>query len=171
MRIPIILSAAAPLALLAACGDSTPADEAEPTALDEVAPTQDLAAASIDMPEVPANSLASVDYPGSYAMTDAEGRTSRITLRDDDTYDYTGPDGTSRTGRYTRLDDGSRIMIEDFDGRAGYFSVADGAIYRLEGESTPYNEITVTGMYRRENAPVPEGGPGATTDTVADKRG
>jgi hypothetical protein len=167
MRILITLTVAAPLALLAACGDSTPAEEPETASMESVADAS--ATADASMPP-PASSLEGVDFAGEYSLTDEAGTTSRISLRDDDTYDYTGPDGTTRSGRYSRTDDGNRLMIEDFDGQAGYFSVGDGALYRLPSAEASYDEITVTGMYRRENAPVPENGPGATTDSVADKR-
>jgi hypothetical protein len=167
MRISIALTAIAPLALLAACGDSAP-DEQAPMTTEIVADAS--ATADTDLPP-PASSLEGVDFAGDYSLTDESGQTSRISLRADDTYDYTGPDGTTRSGSYQRMDDGRRIMIEDFDGRAGYFSIGEGTIYRLPDADTPYNQITVTDTYRRENAPVPTGGPGATTNSVNDKRG
>lgn len=168
MRSLIVLTAAAPLALLAGCGDSTPAENAEPTPM----PTDSIAAAEPEpMPTVPADALANVDYSGAYTQSEDNGSTGRLTLNaDSDSYDYTAADGSETSGNYTEMDDGRRIMIEDFDGRPAYFAIADGAIYRLpEADSSP-DDITVTGMYRRDFAPVPPHGPDASVNSVADKR-
>lgn len=137
----LIVLAAAPLALLAACADSTPVDEVEPEpmAVDEVPVT-------IDLPEIPANSLTTIEYPGVYSR---DGRT-RLRLNADKTYELIGPDGTSVTGSYTEMPDGSRIRLEDFEGGPAWFSVGNGAIYRLPGENTPFGEITAEGEYKRE---------------------
>jgi hypothetical protein len=92
-------------------------------------------------------------------------------LRDDDSYEYVPAEGGEpRMGRFTRLDEGRRILIEDYDGRAAYFALSDGELYRLASETASPDEITVSSRYRREIAPVQEAGPGATTDSVADKR-
>jgi len=167
MRTLFALAAAAPLALLAACGDSTPAEEAGTEPMDNVA--ADASRAGETRP-VPVASLEGVDFAGDYRLADESGQTARITLRDDDTYDYTGPDGTTRSGRYSRTEDGRRILIEDFDGQAGYFSVADGALYRLSSADAPYDEVADSPTYRRDFPPMPSGGPG-TVDTGAEKRG
>lgn len=165
MRMLIALTAAAPLALLAACGDSTPADEVEPTPMDTAA-LNDVSGGAMTSP--PASSLEGMDFAGDYSLTDEAGRTSRITLRGDDTYDYTGPDGSTRSGRYSRTEDGNRLLIEDFDGRAGYFSIGDGALYRLASPESAFDDLTGATTYRRENfPPAPSGGPG-TLDTGVD---
>lgn len=137
----IIILAAAPLAMLAACADSTPVDEVEPEpmAVDEVPVT-------IELPEIPANSLITIDYPGVYSR---DGRT-RLRLNADKTYELIRPDGTSVTGAYSEMEDGSRIRLEEFEGGPAWFSVGNGAIYRLPGESTPFGEITADGEYKRE---------------------
>ncbi len=168
MRKVIILAAAVPFFMLAACGDSTPAEQADP----EPANTMGLATPEpAAMPEVPDNSLSSVDFAGTYTMTGLDGSLSSITLKpDDDSYEFTAGDGTKSSGKFQRMDDGRRIMIEDFDGRAGYFAIADGAIYRLPDADTGVDQITVTGMYARQNGTAPQGGPGATTNNVQDKR-
>ena len=155
----LIILAAAPLALLAACADSTPVDEveAEPMATDEVPVT-------IELPEIPANSLTTIDYPGVYSR---DGRT-RLRLNEDMTYELIRPDGASVTGTFSEMEDGSRIRLEDFEGGPAWFSVGNGAIYRLPDETTPYSEITAEGEYKREpdrptpavGAPSPE--PAAT---------
>ena len=134
---------AAPLVLLAACGETTPADEVEPQPM----PT-DTVAVSVDLPEIPANSLTTIDYPGTYMRAEAAGPT-RLTLNEDMTYVLSRGDGTTVSGTYTALEDGSRIRLEDFDGKPAFFSIGTGAIYLLPDESTPYSEITVEGEYTR----------------------
>jgi hypothetical protein len=137
----LIILAAAPVAMLAACADSTPVDEVEPEpmATDEVPIT-------IELPEIPANSLTTIDYHGVYSR---DGRT-RLRLKEDMTYELTRPNGTMTTGAYSEMEDGSRIRLEDFEGGPAWFSVGNGAIYRLPDESTPYSEITAEGEYKRE---------------------
>ena len=149
MRKLIALAAVAPIALLAACGDSAQ-DDAGPEPMD----TMGLQTPQPEtMPPVPENALATVDFAGSYTMTGLDGSVSRIVLdAEDDTYEFTGGDGSTTSGSFARMDDGSRIMIEDFDGRDGYFAIADGAIYRLGSEDTSVEDISATGMYQREDS-------------------
>lgn len=137
----LIVLAAAPLAMLAACADSTPVDEVEPEPM-----ATDAVPITIELPEIPVNSLVTIDYPGVYSR---DGRT-RLRLNEDMTYELIRPDGTSVAGTYSELEDGSRIMLEDFEGGPAWFSVGRGAIYRLPDESTPYDEITAEGEYKRE---------------------
>lgn len=152
MRMKPLLTAAAPLALLAACGEATPVEEFEPQPM-ETAP-----AAVVDLPEIPANSLGTVDFPGSYSRMG-----STLVLDEDGTYDFLAANGERITGTYSRMEDGSRIRLEDFDGGPAFFSVGRDAIYRLPSEATPYNEITVEGEYRRNLAtPSPAGTATAT---------
>lgn len=147
MRKLIALAAVAPVALLAACGDSA-SDDGAPAPMD----TMGLQTPQPEsMPPVPENALETVAFGGSYTMTGLDGSVSRITLdAEDDSYEFTGGDGSTTSGDFARMDDGSRIMIEDFDGRDGYFAIADGAIYRLASETTSVEDITPVGMYQRE---------------------
>ena len=169
MRTFITLAAAAPLALLAACGETTPADQVAVEPMD--AEVAELDMSTEPLPEVPQDSLNSVNYAGTYSR-EGDGGTERLTLNaDDDSYEYTAPDGTVRSGSYTRMDDNRRLAIEDFGGQAAYFSIADGSIYRLDDVDTPADRITVTQQYRRDDtSPAQETGPGATVDNVADRR-
>ena len=180
MRRLIAVAAVAPFALLAACGDSTPVEEVEPEPMDTMGlETPD----PVAVEPVPEASLENVDFAGDYAMTGLDGSISTITLDPtDDSYEYTAGDGTSSSGNFTRMDDGQRIMIEDFDGRAGYFAIGDGAIYRLPDAYTGADQITVTGMYERrdpdaaedpsasEDGSIPENA-SSTTDEPAEDEG
>lgn len=167
MRLSYVLTAAAPLALLTACGESTPVEEVEPEPME----------AELDDPaesdEIASVNLSEYDYSGEYVMAGEDGETESITLNaDDGSFTYSGPDGETRTGEFTLMEDNRRLLIEDFDGQAGYFSIDEGALYRLSDENAaPMDRITVTAEYRRDpaNEAMPTG-PGATVDNVADKR-
>jgi len=148
MRTFITLAAAAPLALLAACGDTTPVEETEVVPME--AEVAELDMASEALPEVPANALDQLEYSGTYVRERGDG-IERVRLNaEDDSWEYTTPDGTVTSGTYTRMDDNQRLAIEDFDGEPAYFSVANGSIYRLDSIETPPDQITVTAQYRRD---------------------
>ena len=153
MRIKPLLATAGSSVLLAACGEATPVDEFEPQPM-ETAP-----AAAVDLPAIPENSLGTVDFPGSYSRMG-----STLVLNEDETYRFMASNGEVMTGTYTRMEDGSRIRLEDFDGGPAFFSVGRDAIYRLPDEATPYGEITAEGEFRRNVT-----SPSATvTSTAAD---
>jgi len=146
MRHLIAFGAIAPLALLAACGSEAPADEAA---------TEEVAAAPTEpaMPTVPADSLDTVDYKGTYTLTRINGSKATVTLDPEDTsYTYVAMNGDETDGSYSRVD-GNRIMVEDFDGEPGYFAVADGAIYYLPDADTSVDDVIISNMYRREDGP------------------
>jgi len=155
----LIVLAAAPLAMLAACAESTPVDEVEPEpmATDDVPVTMEL-------PEIPANSLTTVQYHGVYSQ---DGRT-RLRLNEDLTYEIIRPDGTTVTGTYTEMEDGSRIRLEDYEGGPAWFSVGTDAIYQLPDETTPYTQISADSEFKREiDRPSPSREAPATADTPA----
>lgn len=170
MRFSPYLAVAAPLALLAACGRSTPADEANAVPMrPDVA---ELDAGAELLPNVPEDALESVDFAGAYTR-EAAGGTERMQLDPEaDTWEFTAPDGTVTSGSFTRMGDNRRLAIEDFEGQAAFFSVAEGSIFRLADADTPPDEITVTSRYRRDDDsnPAQATGPGATVDNVADRR-
>ena len=163
--------ALAPVALLAACAD-------EPT--EEMVDTPDATglvsneAEPGEMPAPTADGVETVDYSGSYTFTGLDGSQSTLTLdKEAGTYEYDSPAG-KKSGTYQRLDSG-RIAIEDFDGRAGYFSIAPGALYRLAEETSPFDEIDPGRMYRAaegevEGDVVGEVTASGVTNSVADKR-
>ena len=169
MRTFFTLTAAAPLVLLAACGETTPADESRVAPVDTEIAALDQSEAE-PLPQV-ATSLDDVEFGGAYSLESPDGQSERLTLNSqDDTYEYTAANGTVTRGSYTRMDDNRRLSIEDFGGRPAYFAVADGELVRLENADTPADQITVASQrYRRdEAASAQETGPGATTDNVAD---
>ena len=164
MRHLLSLAAAAPLALLAACGDTTPADQLEAEPLDESAIVDDaeVLAAAEGSTALPTHQ----SYAGSYSREVGDGAI-RLVLNDDGTFEYTRTDGSTTRGSYELLEDG-RLMIEDFDGQSGYFTLSEGDLYRLADENTPASEVTVDARFAREAAATEADGADAATDTVAE---
>lgn len=167
MRALFAVTAAAPLMLIAACQNEA-ADEAELAGETMTMETE----TNADESSIDAVPLAGAALDGNYAMTGADGSSSRIALQSQDmSYEYTRPDGTISRGNYSYADD-YRLMIEDYDGSPAYFSFDNSALYQLGNENAaPYDRITVRGEYKRDNTNAAQvGGPGATTSSVADKR-
>lgn len=171
MRKLIALAAVAPLALLAACGDSGTTDEA--------AVTEPMETGLADTPTPasyapPSDALDTMDYSGSYAFTGMDGSQSTITLNSaDNTYTYMAPGMTeARTGTYTMAN--NRIEVTDLDERGpGYFSVSNDALYRLADDSRAYSDTEGSTIYVRAQADdgqVGSNAPGASVNSVADKR-
>ena len=151
-----------PLALLTACGSDEAAPDA-PMVAEQSEPAVKKAD-RVQMPSPSADGVDTVDYSGSYTFIDLDGSRSTLTLdKDAGTYEYVSPDGTT-AGKYRRLDSG-RISIDNFDGSIGYFSIAPGAVYRLSGVGSPFDEIDPGRMYRRSDYAV-EAGPGVATAPV-----
>ncbi len=147
MRAAPFLTAAA-CALLAACGDTTPADQAEAVPMD--AELAELEPRGDPLPVVPDEALTEVDFAGTYVRTDASG-VSRLSLDPlVDNYEYVPSDGEEQTGRFTRMEDNRRILIEDLGGRAAYFAVAENAIFRLPSATSTADEISVAGQWERD---------------------
>ena len=151
MRRIITLTAAAPLALLAACGDSEPAEDIDTAPVETTIPEETTAAMPADGPATTLDD--SGDFSGTYAMQGEDGTSSSITLNSaDDSYEYTASDGNTRTGNYTRLDDGYRLQIEDYDGSPGYFTFSNGQLVRLQGDTSVNEGMTVQGeRYSRDD--------------------
>ncbi|MGB3796452.1 MAG: hypothetical protein WA957_09140 [Alteraurantiacibacter sp.] len=145
MRKILVISAAAPLALLAACGDSEPAEDVDTTSVETTMPADDMSTTMAA--DGPATTLdESGDFSGTYSMQGEDGADRNVTLNSaDDSYEYTASDGTTRTGNYTRMDDGYRLQIEDYDGSPGYFTFSNGELVRLQDDTTVNEGTTVQG--------------------------
>ncbi|RIV83884.1 hypothetical protein [Aurantiacibacter zhengii] len=155
MRNFTLLMAAAPLALLAACGGND-ADEAEMDTDADMTAEADMTAndtaMSADSEPGPATSQAEAgDYSGVYSYTDEQGAQNAVRLNSsDNTYDYVGADGEMRSGSYTWDADGYRLNIEDFNGEPASFAISNGDLVRLQNDTALDSTMTVTGdRYRR----------------------
>lgn len=142
MRKFLTITAAAPLALLAACGDSEPDEDMAIDADQESVMTEDADMAMSE--DGPATRLEDAgDFSGTYTAQGSDGTSRSLTLdSSDDSYEYTASDGTTRTGNFTRLDDGYRLQIEDYDGSPGYFTFSNGELVQLENDT----EMTADSM-------------------------
>ena len=167
MRKLILIASAAPLALLAACGET-----AEDTT--DVAVTDDMTATQPADPDEGGEATAIAeagDYSGTYSFTAADGTKRSVSLdSSNNSYRYTGEDGTERTGTYTIADDGYRLSFADYYGGPAYFAYRNGAFYRLPENITVDTPIVASGerYARDDDAPFtrePEiGSPVAPTD-------
>ena len=151
MRKSLILAAAAPLALLAACGDNE-ADNAAMTedtaAADSMANDSAMADTTATAEAGPATTLADAgDYSGVYSYTGADGDTAVRINSADSTYEYVGPDNQVQTGSYTTTPDGYRFRIDNWYGSPTWFTVSNGQLVRLNEdlELNTENAMTVTG--------------------------
>ena len=175
MRTLVALIAATPLALVVACQGNTDSETDTALATEEMEVTQPGMATTTDGAEegdISAVTLADNDVSGDYTVAGEDGTSSRLRLNSQDmSYSYTGADGVERTGNYSYADD-YRLMIEDYDGEDAWFSYDNSSLYRLgSADALPTDRITVTARYDRDNTNAAQtGGPGATTNSVADKR-
>lgn len=145
MRNYTILLAAAPLALLAACGDGAD-DTAETAETAETDVAMDTAAtpaadtsAMVDE-SGPATPIADAgDYSGTYDFAGEDGSTRSVRLDSSDkSYRYMANDGTEKRGQYTVTPDGYRLYLSDYYGSPGWF------VYRNDAFDLVRNDIEVT---------------------------
>ena len=142
MRKYLTLAAVAPLALLAACGDSdtetTTMDDdmvATDTGMDDTAMADGNADASTMAPGTASTFADAGDYSGEYSYSADDGTTRNLTLNSaDNTYQYTGTDGTVQRGSYEPMSDGYRIRIADYYGSPAWFGYSNGSLVQLEDD-------------------------------------
>lgn len=142
MRNMTFLLAAAPLALLAACG--------EPETEDTAALETDTAASTQSADDTRSDHATDLDeagdFSGTYSFDAPDGTRTQLTVNaQDDTFEYKGADGTLESGNYDRLADGYRIKIEDWFGSPAYFTVSDGDLVRLEQDIDITPDMQVSG--------------------------
>ncbi|MXP11158.1 chitin-binding domain-containing protein [Pseudoblastomonas halimionae] len=147
MRKYTIMLAAAPLALLSACGDS--ADDETVTETDVVAET-DAAGDSAMVEDTSTGPATRIDdageYSGSYSFADDAGETRNVRLSSsDNTYSYTDADGNEQTGSYTVDDDGYRIRLADFYGEPATFAYRNDAFWLVDGDLIFAEDTDVNG--------------------------
>lgn len=141
MRNYTILLAAAPLALLAACGDgaddTATADTA--VAMDTAATPAADSAAMNGADGAPTRIADAGDYSGTYDLTGSDGNKRSINLNSSDkSYNYKAADGTEKRGQYTVTPDGYRLYLSDYDGSPGWF------VYRNNAFDLTRDDIEVT---------------------------
>lgn len=169
MRKFTILLAAAPLALLAACGDG--ADEEAAAETDMAAETTATETAEPD-DAAPVKIADAGDVSGSYSFTGDDGTTRSISLdATDTTYSYTDDEGVEQSGTYTVTPDGYRIYLTDYYGSPGWFIYRNDALdlIRTDFEVTP--DVTITGeRYQRDDGEMPSRRPELGSSVDRDKQ-
>lgn len=151
MRKYIALTAIAPLALVAACGDNDAEEDTVDTA--DTSMATELEPEPVEATPTPIAEAGDFSGAYTYAANDGTGTSVRLNASDD-TYEYTGEDGTVRTGTYSRASDGYRLIFEDYYGSPAYFTISNGELVRLAGDVEVTDDITVTGdrFARDDNA-------------------
>lgn len=144
MRKIIALSAIAPIAMLAACGDNEVENEAMTAENAEM--TTEMTSPVEPQPAQATTLDEAGDFSGTYDYTGEDGTSTSVTLNsEDDSYEYTDAEGEVRTGNFTRLDDGYRLRIEDWNGAPAWFTISQGDLIRLQQDSSVTSDITVEG--------------------------
>lgn len=155
MRKYTILLAAAPLAMLAACGGAeTDADMTDADATTVASAENDPTAADDSYTPGPATKLEEAgDISGGYTYTGDDGTTRGVKLdAANKSYTYYGPNGLTRTGDYTWTPDGFRLMLPDFDEAPTWFVIREGSLVRLNEDKEWTPELTVEGeRYGRDD--------------------
>ena len=150
MRKHTIMLAAAPLALLAACGDG--ADEEAVAETDMAAETT--ATDTSEPDEVAPTKIADAgDVSGAYSFTGEDGATRSITLNAaDTTYSYTDDEGVEQSGTYTVTPDGYRIYLSDYYGSPGWFIYRNDALDLIRTDFEVPPDVTIPGdRYQRDD--------------------
>ena len=154
MRNTTILLAAAPLALLAACGDAETDDATNADATTVASSESDPTASDAAGTPGPAMKLDEAgDFSGNYTYTADDGSQRGVTIdTESKTYKYFGPDGLQRTGDYTWTPDGFRIMIPEWDEGPTWFAIREGQLVRLNEDKEFNSETMVEGeRYSRDD--------------------
>lgn len=158
MNISARLAFAAPLALaLAACGDTTEVDDSAIDTAEVEAPADvTLPTVPVEFPEVPLDPRNTVDYAGTYELSDENGQVSTIVLREDG-YTWRAPDGTETSGSFTWGPENDRILIER-EGETQAYAVAQDVLYRLSSVDAPADgERSEETTWRRSDATPTDG--------------
>ncbi|WP_271079322.1 hypothetical protein [Aurantiacibacter sp. MUD61] len=142
-----ILAAAAPLALLAACGDS---DTEESMADDDATMGETAANDTAPMEGENADTATAVadagDYSGVYSYTGEDGNQTAFRVNSTDmTYEYVGSDGEMRSGTYSVAEDGYRLQVSDWYGEPANFAISNNELVRLQGDLEMTNSMTAEG--------------------------
>ena len=131
-----ILAAAAPIALLAACGDS----DVDETTMDDDTMASDTMADDTMMADDAATGTATSqadagDFSGVYSYAADDGSETAIRINSaDNSYDYVGSDGEMRSGNYTWTPDGYRFQVGDWFGEPSYFVLSGDELVRQQGD-------------------------------------
>lgn len=146
MRKFTILLAAAPLALLAACGDGDVEETTDVSTAEADMGANDMAMAGDTQPGPATSEADAGDYSGVYSYSADNGTQNAVRINaSEGTYDYVGANDEMRSGNFTWEDDGYRMRIEDFNGETAWFAISNGDLVRLQNDTALDNTMTVEG--------------------------
>lgn len=141
---------ALPLAL-AACGDQPEGESADDFASrvnagDAAATPQADGPRDPSMPRVAANGAQALSAKAAYTQPAAEGETpNSLAIRQDGTFTLV-EDGRTLEGGWEWLPDGKRLRLKGVVHQP-IVLVADGALYRMQNENVPFDDVTPDRMY------------------------
>ncbi|AKM08552.1 hypothetical protein [Pelagerythrobacter marensis] len=149
---------AAPL-VLAACGERPEGESADDFAArvnGGAAPAEEGVASEAkkqpdgprdpSLPRVAADGRKALQQAATYTQPNADGSADSLAIRQDGTYTLV-EDGRTTTGEWQWLPDGKRLRLEGLV-RQPIVLVADGALYRMQNENVPFDDVTPDRAYR-----------------------
>lgn len=146
---------AAPLAL-AACGEQPEGESADDFAArvnaggDAGAPAargaQPDGPRDPSLPRVAADGRQALDQAAAYTQPNADGTADSLSVRQDGTFTLV-EDGRTTEGTWQWLPDGKRLRLEGVV-QQPVVLVADGALYRMQNERVPFDDVTPDRTYR-----------------------
>lgn len=146
---------AAPLAL-AACGEQPKGESAEDFAArvnggDAAAGQTTRGGPQPDGPRDPSLPRVAADgrkalQDAAYVRPNADGTADSLSIADDGTFTLT-EGGRTQTGTWEWLPDGKRLRLDGVV-RQPIVLVANGALYRMQNENVPFDDVTPDRTYR-----------------------
>ncbi|RXZ64515.1 hypothetical protein [Pelagerythrobacter rhizovicinus] len=145
----------APLAL-AACGEQPKGENAEDFAArvngGDAATEQATGRRQPDgprdpsLPRVAANGREALQQAAAYTRPNPDGTADSLSIGNDGTFTLV-EGGRTQTGTWEWLADGKRLRLEGIV-RQPIVLVADGALYRMQNENVPFDDVTPDRTYR-----------------------
>ena len=98
------------------------------------------------LPRVAADGRTALRPAASYTQPNADGSADSLAIRQDGTYTLI-EDGRTTNGAWEWLADGRRLRLEGLV-QQPIVLVADGALYRMQNEDVPFDDVTPDRAYR-----------------------
>ncbi|WP_374407753.1 hypothetical protein [Pelagerythrobacter sp.] len=98
------------------------------------------------LPRVAANGRKALDQAAAYTRPNADGTADSLAIRQDGTFTLVEA-GRTTTGAWQWLPDGKRLRLEGVV-QQPVVLVADGALYRMQNERVPFDDVTPERTYR-----------------------
>ena len=142
---------AAPLAL-SACGsepaESESADDfaARVGGAGEAGPTPADGPRDPSLPRVAADGRQALNQAAAYTQENPDGTSDSLAVRQDGTFTLV-EEGRTTTGNWEWLADGKRLRLTGVE-RQPIVLIADGALYRMQNEDVPFDDVTPDRTYR-----------------------